>query len=94
MTKHAILERMQGYKTTIPRMKDVQFEEDNIHIFLEDDRIIISPLTPFPSIIKVPTEEREEYTIINEGTALNIFSCDEIFHVRDFLGLPEKWTDL
>lgn len=94
MTKHTLLSKMQGYKTTTPRMKKVSFNNGKIEINLEDGRTIITPLAPFPSIKKVPPEKRRDYSIINNGTELNIFACDEIFHIRDFLGLPENWADL
>ncbi len=89
-----LLNNMQGYKATVPRMKKIDFEDGKIKIFLEDGRIIISPLTNFPSIKKLSLAKRKQFAIIDGGVALNIFACDEIFHIRDFLGLPENWADL
>ena len=94
MNRETILTTMQGYKTTVPRMKKVSFVGGKIEINLQDGRTIILPLTEFPSIKKLSLSKRNDFSIINNGTALNIFACDEIFHIRDFLGLPENWTNL
>ena len=94
MNRETLISTMQGYKNTVPRMKKVTFTGGKIEIFLQDGRTIITPLTEFPSIKKLPIAKRNEFSIINNGTALNIFACNEIFHIRDFLGLPENWTNL
>ncbi len=94
MNKAILLNNMQGFKTVVPRIKKVNFIYGKMEVSLVDGRILIIPLNNFPSIKKIPLSKRKEFAIINNGTELNIFSCDEIFHVRDFLGLPENWVDL
>jgi hypothetical protein len=94
MNKAVLLNNMQGFKSTIPRIKSVSFSVGKIEIALFDGRTLFIPLNNFPSIKKLPLAKRKEFAIINNGTALNIFACDEIFHIRDFLGLPENWSDL
>ena len=91
--KKKALELMEGYTTTAPRMKKVTFEPGKIIVHLQDGRIIISPLDKFPSIKKVRMERRKEYAIINNGTELNIFDCQEMYHVRDFVGFSENWLN-
>ena len=89
-----ILDTMQGYKTTVPRIKKVVFVTGKIELHLQDGRTLVVPLTNFPSIEKLSLSQRNNFTIINNGKALNIFDCDEIFHIRDFLRLSENLTEL
>ena len=94
MNRTIILSTMQGYKTTVPRIKKVVFVTGKIELYLQDGRALVLPLTHFPSIKKLSLSQRNNFTIINNGTVLNIFDCEEIFHIRDFLGLPENWAEL
>lgn len=60
-------------------------------INLEDGRTIVVPLEKFPSIQELPAEERTQYGIFDNGKAVDIYACDEMYHIRDFMGIPENW---
>ncbi len=63
-----------------------------ITIKLEDGRIIIVPLKYFPDIKKLSVEKRKKYTIVDDRTVLFYYS-DSIYHLEDFLGLENKWSE-
>lgn len=91
MRNEALISRMEGIVGIEPRIKKVSFDARHIILTLEDGRIIYTPLKYFPSLKKVPVEQREKYQIFDDGKALDIFACDEMYHIRDFLGIPEKY---
>lgn len=82
---------MEGYTETTPEIKKIDFGvAGKIAVHLIDGRIILAPISQFPSLKKVPLAKRSKYTIIN-GNAVNIHACDEIYHIQDFLGSPENY---
>ncbi len=82
---------IQGYLGVSPTIKKVTFEiRDKITIHLTDGRILIAPLSRFPSIRKLSEAQRKKYTI-GDGVVLNFHDADEIFHIQDFFGVPEDY---
>jgi hypothetical protein len=83
---------MEGFAQTQPTIKKVSFHErGRIALILEDGRIISAPLSKFPSIRRLSVKDRQQYTIIN-GTMIDIHAANEVYHIQDFLGLPEKYA--
>ena len=93
ITKHP-LKIMEGFTLNEPRIKNVEFDTKYVIVHLLDGRIIYAPLKKFPSIKKVSIESRKKYDIFNNGTMLDILAASEIYHIRDFLGIPEKYINL
>lgn len=91
MVTQAVRAKMQGIVGIDPIIKKIDFDAKNIIIFLEDGRKLFAPLKYFPSIKKVPLSKRKQYNIVDSGKAINIFAADEVFHIRDFLGIPEEY---
>ena len=57
---------------------------------LQDGRVLITPLSYFPSIKKMPLNQRKQYTIVDDRTIL-FRNTDEIYHLEDFIGMEERW---
>jgi hypothetical protein len=81
---------MEGIVGIIPRIKKVTVDSKNITINLEDGRVISSPLKYFPSIKKLKPEKRK-LRIFGDGQGLDLVNGQEMYHIRDFLGIPEEY---
>lgn len=57
-----------------------------ITIRLMDGRIIITPLKYFSELKKLSIDKLEKYTIVDDTTILFLHS-DNIYHLRDFIGI-------
>jgi predicted ribosome-associated RNA-binding protein Tma20 len=79
----------EGYTKVSPQIKKVNFTENKIEVHLKDGRVLLSDLKLFPSIKKLSLEKRKKYMILDDGLGLDILECDEIYHVRDFIGWPD-----
>ena len=51
---------------------------------LEDGRVIIVPLSSFPSIKKVPVKDRSKWYLMGGGVTWD--SCPEVIHIEQILG--------
>lgn len=51
---------------------------------LEDGRIIIVPLSSFPSIKKVPVKDRSKWYLMAGGVTWD--ACPEVIHIEQILG--------
>ncbi len=61
---------------------------DFLTINLEDGRILSVPLSRFPTIAKLSTEQRRKYHIA-DGIALMFPGDDEVYHIDDFMGVND-----
>ena len=83
---------MEGYAQTKPTIKNVSFRErGRITLTLDDGRVISAPLSKFPSIRRLSVKDRQHYTII-DGVMVDIHAANEVYHLQDFLGLPENYV--
>jgi hypothetical protein len=94
MTKSQILVMSEGYKVEIPRILNAEFHKEKFSIYLKDGRIITCTYERFPSLYEISLTKRRKFQILNEGIAINVFAASEVYHIRDFLGWPENWSDL
>jgi hypothetical protein len=77
---------MEGIYGIRPIIKKLDFtHRGKIALYLKDGRTIISPLSFFPSIKKMPMDKRLKYSIVNDEMILFEY-CNEIYHLQDFLG--------
>jgi len=78
-----------------PRIDQVQFDAEYMHVELTDGRRLSIPLRWIPTVYNAPPEEREKYEISRSRTMIfwdpdNCTINDEV-RLRDYLvGLPEK----
>lgn len=84
----SVIESYVGQK---PVIKRVDFSmPGHISIYLQDGRIVIAPLNKFPSIKRMSVEQRQKYGLA-DGNTIIFQHCDEVYHLQDFLGLPEDY---
>ena len=75
----------EGYFNITPKIKSISFPKRGyFQVALEDGRIIIMPVSAFPSLKKVPVKERQNYYFIGGGVSWD--SCPEVIHIEQILG--------
>ncbi len=80
----------EGYWDVEPRIKSVSFpRRGKFQVELQDGRVIIMPLSAFPSIKKVPSKERANWYLMGGGVSWD--SCPEVIHVEQILGDYQKY---
>lgn len=91
---HAMTSAPESYVGHKPEIKKLDFSKrGHISVYLRDGRILIAPLGKFPSIKKMNLEQRQQYGIA-DGDTIIFHHCDEVYHLQDFLGLPEDYIHL
>ena len=74
-----------------PVIDKIKFEyKGKMSIYLEDGRIVIVPLSLFPSIRKLNETQRKKYHIA-DGQIILFKDCNEVFHIEQFLGSEQKY---
>lgn len=84
----------EGFVYVTPEIKKVSFTRPGkFTVFLNDGREIVLPIKNFPSLDKVPVSQRKNYQILTgqSGSMLTWPDCDEVYHIQDFLGVPENY---
>lgn len=61
-----------------------------MQVELVDGRIIIVPLSAFPSIKKIPLKERKNYYLMGGGFTWDC--CNEIIHIEQVLGCFDYYS--
>jgi len=57
------MKKTEGFWDSTPKIKSISFPvRGKMQVDLNDGRIIVVPLSAFPSIQKLPTQERERYS--------------------------------
>ena len=76
--------KVEGFWDLKPKIKKIDFENNKISVFMQDGRIIIAPLSKFPSIKRLTPEQRKNWYIFGNGFSFN--DCNEVFHIEQILG--------
>lgn len=80
----------EGYWDVKPRIKSVGFpKRGKFQVDLQDGRVIVMPISAFPSIKKVPVKERGNWYLMGGGVSWD--SCPEIIHIEQILGDYQKY---
>ena len=80
----------EGYWDVEPRIKSVSFpRRGKFQVELQDGRVIIMPISAFPSIKRVPSKERANWYLMGGGVSWD--SCPEVIHVEQILGDYQKY---
>lgn len=80
----------EGYWDVEPRIKSVSFpRRGKFQVELQDGRVIIMPISAFPSIKKVPSKERANWYLMGGGVSWD--SCPEVIHLEQILGDYQKY---
>ncbi|OQX99434.1 MAG: hypothetical protein B6I24_02615 [Bacteroidetes bacterium 4572_128] len=78
---------MQDFETKKLAIKDINFMGSNLmFLHLTNERIILIPLYKFPEIKTLNEQEKTDFEIIDK-TFLSFLSIDEIYNVKDLLGV-------
>ena len=81
----------EGVVGISPAIDKIKFKhKGKMSIYLEDGRIIIVPLTLFPSIKKLNEVQRRKYHIA-DGQIILFKDCNEVFHIEQFLGSEQEY---
>lgn len=81
----------EGVVGISPAIDEIKFaQKGKMSIYLEDGRIIIVPLSLFPSIKKLNEVQRRKYHIA-DGQIILFKDCNEVFHIEQFLGSEQEY---
>ena len=82
---------MDGYYNVKPKIKRLNFNiRGKMQVELVDGRIIIVPISAFPSIKKIPVKERKKYYLMGGGFSWDC--CDEVIHIEQILGCFDNYS--
>ncbi len=77
--------KVEGFWDIKPCITDVTFPmRGKIQVTFKDGRIITMPISAFPSIQKVPTQERKNWYLMGGGFTWDC--CSEVIHPEQILG--------
>jgi hypothetical protein len=76
---------IDGYWNVVPKIKKVAFPvRGKMMVQLEDGRLVIVPLSSFPSVKKVPVKDRSKWYLVGGGVTWD--ACPEVIHIEQILG--------
>ena len=76
---------VEGYWNITPEIKTVSFSvRGRIRIELKDGRILIIPVSAFPSIKRLSMKDRKKWYRFGNGFSFD--NCNEVFHIEQILG--------
>jgi len=81
---------MEGLIGIRPELKSLSFERGKMCLHLKDGRMVIVPLTFFPSIKKLTTNQRTRWQIINQE-GFTFMDCNEVYHIEQVLGKEKDY---
>jgi len=77
--------RIEGFVNSTPTIKLISFRiKGKVQITLTDGRIIIVPVSAFPSIKKLNMRQRQKWYLFGNGFSFD--DCDEVYHIEQILG--------
>ena len=82
---------MEGLIGIRPELKNISFERGKMHFHLKDGRIVVVPLSFFPSIKKLTTDQRTRWQIIN-NEGFTFVDSNEVYHIEQVLGKEEDYS--
>ena len=79
------MKKTEGFWDSTPKIKNISFPvRGRMQVDLSDGRVIVVPLSAFPSIQKLPTQEREKWFLIGGGISFD--KSNEVIHIEQILG--------
>ncbi len=78
------MKKVEGFWNLKPKIKKIDFDNNKIAVYMHDGRIIIAPLSKFPSIKRLTPEQRKNWYIFGNGFSFE--DCNEVFHIEQILG--------
>lgn len=82
---------IEGYWNIVPEVKNVSFpyKGKRMRVDFKDGRVVIMPITAFPSVQAVPESERGDWYTYGNGFTWD--SCPDVIHVEQILGDYQKY---
>jgi len=79
------MKKPEGYLESTQKIKNISLPvRGKMHVSLTDGRVIIVPLSAFPSIQKLSTNEREKWFLIGGGISFD--KSNDVIHIEQILG--------
>ncbi|MDD4969246.1 MAG: hypothetical protein PHT07_07420 [Paludibacter sp.] len=79
------MKKIVGFWDSTPNIKNISFPvRGRMQVDLSDGRVIVVPLSAFPSIQKLSTHEREKWFLIGGG--LSFDKSNEVIHIEQIPG--------
>ena len=79
------MKKVDGFWDSTPKIKNISFPvRGKMQVDLNDGRVIVVPLSAFPSIQKLPIQEREKWFLIGGGISFD--KSNEVIHIEQILG--------
>ena len=80
----------EGFFDVTPKIKKLSFDiKGKMKVTLCDGRIIVAPLSTFPSIKKLTLQQRKKWYLFGNGFSFD--DCTEVFHIEQILGNSENY---
>ncbi len=81
---------VEGFVNVSLRIKSVSFPiRGKVQVSLTDGRIIIMPVSAFPSIKKLSLFQRKKWYLFGNGFSFD--DCNEVYHIEQVLGVYENY---
>lgn len=81
---------LEGFVNVSSRIKAVSFPiRGKVQVSLIDGRIIIMPVSAFPSIKKLSLRQRKKWYLFGNGFSFD--DCDEVYHIEQILGIYDNY---
>lgn len=85
------MKKIEGFWDNIPTIKKVSFPlKGKMQIDLSDKRIIIVPVSAFPSIKKLSITERKHWYLLGNGITFD--HSNEVIHIEQILGNYQNYN--
>ena len=82
----------EGIIDISPEIKRITFDSPGkMAVLLQDGRLIIVPLSFFPSIKKMEVKKRIKHHI-DDGKVIVFDDCNEVYHIEQILGRFDKYA--
>ncbi|MEI7725129.1 MAG: DUF2442 domain-containing protein [Bacteroidota bacterium] len=81
---------IEGFINVTPKIKLISFRiRGKVQVTLADGRIIIMPVSAFPSIKKLSLSQRKKWYLFGNGFSFD--DCDEVYHIEQILGIYDNY---
>ena len=77
--------KIEGFWDVTPQIKNVTFPvRGKMQVSFEDGRVVVMPLSAFPSVKRVPVKERKNWYRMGSGFTWD--TCSDVIHPEQILG--------
>lgn len=71
------------------KIKNLWFDKNRIYMKSTEGNVLSRPLEAYPELLEATTEERNDYTIVDEGRAIRWEAIDADLHISSFYDATE-----